>query len=205
MKTVLDNVRSYFSYFHSFSCALLVFIFSLVVCMWPASRDYEDIGTSDRQPVHGGRHENCPIKNADDHLEQPDPIKNLNELAKAQLHYFSSAAEALSASQGEIEELSVAAEGEYRSVHRLFLFVFPLLSYLGCASAASCPYHLIRPHILQGQSPSNESVYQEVEGPLRFLSSETPSPPQIQSKVILLNTLASLAFSLFFLSPFDSF
>jgi hypothetical protein len=40
----------------------------------------------------------------------------LNELAKAQLIYFSSAAEALSAVQGEIEELSVAAEGEYRQV-----------------------------------------------------------------------------------------
>jgi len=47
-------------------------------------------------------------------LENPEPIKNLNELAKAQLIYFSSAAEALSVAQGEIEELSVAAEGEYR-------------------------------------------------------------------------------------------
>ncbi|KAG6826761.1 hypothetical protein H0H87_006394 [Tephrocybe sp. NHM501043] len=47
-------------------------------------------------------------------LENPEPIKNLNELAKAQLLFFSSAAEALSTVQGEIEELSVAAEGEYR-------------------------------------------------------------------------------------------
>ncbi|KAF5348267.1 hypothetical protein D9756_010467 [Leucocoprinus leucothites] len=47
-------------------------------------------------------------------LENPEPLKDLNELAKAQLIYFSSAAEALSAVQGEIEELSVAAEGEYR-------------------------------------------------------------------------------------------
>jgi len=47
---------------------------------------------------------------------QPEPIKNLNELVKAQLIYFSTAAEALSSVQGEIEELSVAAEGEYRSV-----------------------------------------------------------------------------------------
>jgi len=47
-------------------------------------------------------------------LENPEPVKNLNELAKAQLIFFSSAAEALSAVQGEIEELSVAAEGEYR-------------------------------------------------------------------------------------------
>ncbi|KXN81054.1 Protein GVP36 [Leucoagaricus sp. SymC.cos] len=47
-------------------------------------------------------------------LENPEPLKNLNELIKAQLIYFSSAAEALSAVQGEIEELSVAAEGEYR-------------------------------------------------------------------------------------------
>lgn len=43
----------------------------------------------------------------------------MNELAKAQLIYFSSAAEALSAVQGEIEELSVAAEGEYRQVDRI--------------------------------------------------------------------------------------
>ncbi|KAJ7623221.1 BAR domain-containing family protein [Roridomyces roridus] len=47
-------------------------------------------------------------------LENPEPIKNLNELAKAQLSYFSAAAESLSGFQGEIEELSVAAEGEYR-------------------------------------------------------------------------------------------
>ncbi|KAF8808954.1 hypothetical protein BYT27DRAFT_7095923 [Phlegmacium glaucopus] len=49
-------------------------------------------------------------------LENPEPIKNLNEIAKAQLIFFSSAAEALSTVQGEIEELSVAAEGEYRCV-----------------------------------------------------------------------------------------
>ncbi|KAH7923584.1 hypothetical protein BV22DRAFT_1015151 [Leucogyrophana mollusca] len=47
-------------------------------------------------------------------LENPEPLKNLNELAKAQLLYFAAAAEALSSAQGEIEELSVAAEGEYR-------------------------------------------------------------------------------------------
>ncbi|TDL16296.1 hypothetical protein BD410DRAFT_795497 [Rickenella mellea] len=47
-------------------------------------------------------------------LENPEPIKNLNELAKAQLAYHAAAAEALSAVQGDIEELSVAAEGEYR-------------------------------------------------------------------------------------------
>jgi hypothetical protein len=58
-------------------------------------------------------------------------LKNLNELAKAQvfvqknrsrsgltpvfqLLYYAAAAEALSSAQGEIEELSVAAEGEYR-------------------------------------------------------------------------------------------
>ncbi|KAF8638123.1 hypothetical protein AX17_002422 [Amanita inopinata Kibby_2008] len=47
-------------------------------------------------------------------LENPEPIKDLNELVKAQLVFFSAAAEALSTIQGEIEELSVAAEGEYR-------------------------------------------------------------------------------------------
>ncbi|KAK7036674.1 BAR domain-containing protein [Paramarasmius palmivorus] len=65
------------------------------------------------------------VENAEDDLVQktevaitlmktPEPIKNLNELAKAQLVFFSAAAEALSGVQGEIEELSVAAEGEYR-------------------------------------------------------------------------------------------
>lgn len=47
-------------------------------------------------------------------LDNPEPLKNLNELAKAQLIFYASAAEALSTVQGEIEELSVAAEGEYR-------------------------------------------------------------------------------------------
>ncbi|KAJ7334110.1 BAR domain-containing family protein [Mycena albidolilacea] len=47
-------------------------------------------------------------------LENPEPLKQLNELTKAQLMYFSAAAESLSGLQGEIEELSVAAEGEYR-------------------------------------------------------------------------------------------
>ncbi|KAH8111663.1 BAR domain-containing family protein [Phellopilus nigrolimitatus] len=47
-------------------------------------------------------------------LENPEPLKNLNELVKAQLAYHASAAEALSTIQGDIEELSVAAEGEYR-------------------------------------------------------------------------------------------
>ncbi|TFY77839.1 hypothetical protein EWM64_g6169, partial [Hericium alpestre] len=49
-------------------------------------------------------------------LDSPEPIKNLNELIKAQLVYHAAAAESLSAVQGEIEELSVAAEGEYSSL-----------------------------------------------------------------------------------------
>ncbi|KAA1471014.1 hypothetical protein DENSPDRAFT_836961 [Dentipellis sp. KUC8613] len=47
-------------------------------------------------------------------LDNPEPLKNLNDLTKAQLSYHAAAAEALSTVQGEIEELSVAAEGEYR-------------------------------------------------------------------------------------------
>jgi hypothetical protein len=47
-------------------------------------------------------------------LENPEPLKNLNELAKSQLIFFATAAEALSSAQNDIEELSVAAEGEYR-------------------------------------------------------------------------------------------
>ncbi|KAK0190029.1 hypothetical protein F5146DRAFT_1122416 [Armillaria mellea] len=44
---------------------------------------------------------------------EPEPLKNLNELAKSQLMFYAATAEALSSVQGEIEELSVAAEGEY--------------------------------------------------------------------------------------------
>ncbi|KAG8897101.1 hypothetical protein FRB99_008455 [Tulasnella sp. 403] len=47
-------------------------------------------------------------------LENPEPLKNLNELAKAQLVYHATAAEALQAAQTELEELSIAAEGDYR-------------------------------------------------------------------------------------------
>jgi len=47
-------------------------------------------------------------------LENPEPLKNLNDLAKAQLTFHSVAAESLSLVQGEIEELNVAAEAEYR-------------------------------------------------------------------------------------------
>ncbi|OJT04230.1 Protein GVP36 [Trametes pubescens] len=47
-------------------------------------------------------------------LDNPEPLNDLNELAKAQLMFYATAAEALSTVQGEIEELSVAAEGEYR-------------------------------------------------------------------------------------------
>ncbi|KAL7411817.1 BAR domain-containing family protein [Mrakia frigida] len=48
-------------------------------------------------------------------LENPEAIANLNSLVKAQLVFHSTAAEALAAVQGEIEEASVAAEGEYRA------------------------------------------------------------------------------------------
>jgi len=47
-------------------------------------------------------------------LENPEPLKNLNELAKAQLIFHSTAAELLQTAQNELEELSIAAEGDYR-------------------------------------------------------------------------------------------
>ena len=53
-------------------------------------------------------------------LDSPEPVKHVNELVKAQLAYFAAAADALSTVQGEIEELAVAAEGEYRCVRRPF-------------------------------------------------------------------------------------
>ncbi|KAJ6568272.1 hypothetical protein DFH09DRAFT_1155099 [Mycena vulgaris] len=42
-------------------------------------------------------------------LRNPDPIRHLNELTKAQLIYFAVAAETLSNTQAELEELSLAA------------------------------------------------------------------------------------------------
>jgi len=47
-------------------------------------------------------------------LENPESLKNLNELVKAQLAFHTIAAEALQTAQTEIEELSIAAEGDYR-------------------------------------------------------------------------------------------
>ena len=54
---------------------------------------------------------------------QPEPLKDLHELAKAQLIYYATAAEALSTVQGELEELSVAAEGEYRCVRDSYVIM----------------------------------------------------------------------------------
>ncbi|KAJ7777237.1 BAR domain-containing family protein [Mycena metata] len=45
-------------------------------------------------------------------LKNPEPIKHLNELAKAQLIYFAVAAETLSNTQAELEEMSLAAAEE---------------------------------------------------------------------------------------------
>jgi len=47
-------------------------------------------------------------------LENPEPLKNLNELAKAQLEFHAAAAESLATMQGELEEYALAAEGEYK-------------------------------------------------------------------------------------------
>ncbi|ORY32297.1 BAR domain-containing family protein [Naematelia encephala] len=48
-------------------------------------------------------------------LENPEPLQNLSSLVKAQLIFFSTAAETLSGIQGEIEEAATAAETEYRA------------------------------------------------------------------------------------------
>ncbi|KAG6901764.1 hypothetical protein C0995_008106 [Termitomyces sp. Mi166 len=83
-------------------------------------------------------------------LKNPEPIKNLNELAKAQLLLFSTVVEALSTIQGEIEELTVADEGEYRMImirgpelQVLFIInTFPeLCPTLNCNPSASPPPH----------------------------------------------------------------
>ena len=44
-------------------------------------------------------------------LLQPEPLKDLNELVKAQLAYHAAAAEALNAIQGDIEELRSELSG----------------------------------------------------------------------------------------------
>lgn len=45
---------------------------------------------------------------------QPEPLQNLSNLVKAQLIYFSTAAETLSGIQGQIEEAATVAESDYR-------------------------------------------------------------------------------------------
>lgn len=47
-------------------------------------------------------------------LENPEPIKNLAALIKAQQAFHAAAADSLAAVQGELEEASVQAEAEYR-------------------------------------------------------------------------------------------
>ncbi|KIR67766.1 cytoplasmic protein [Cryptococcus bacillisporus CA1873] len=47
-------------------------------------------------------------------LENPEPLQNLSNLVKAQLIYFSTAAETLSGIQGQIEEAATVAESDYR-------------------------------------------------------------------------------------------
>ncbi|KAJ7663809.1 BAR domain-containing family protein [Mycena polygramma] len=47
-------------------------------------------------------------------LKNPEPIKHLNELAKAQLIFFAVAAETLSNTQAELEELTMAADEQNR-------------------------------------------------------------------------------------------
>ncbi|BEI83848.1 hypothetical protein CcaverHIS002_0404520 [Cutaneotrichosporon cavernicola] len=48
-------------------------------------------------------------------LENPEPLQNLSALVKAQLIYFSTAAEALSGIESQIDEAAAAAEAEYRT------------------------------------------------------------------------------------------
>ncbi|KAL7419502.1 BAR domain-containing protein [Cryptotrichosporon argae] len=47
-------------------------------------------------------------------LENPEPLQNLSSLVKAQLIFFSTAAETLSGIQTEIDDAATAAEAEYR-------------------------------------------------------------------------------------------
>ena len=47
-------------------------------------------------------------------LENPEPIKNLASLIKAQQEYYHAASEALSGVLGEVEESAVQAEADYR-------------------------------------------------------------------------------------------
>jgi hypothetical protein len=47
-------------------------------------------------------------------LDNPEPIKNLAALVKAQQAFYAEAAEALGSVQGELEEAGVQAEADYR-------------------------------------------------------------------------------------------
>ncbi|ORY85338.1 Bin/amphiphysin/Rvs domain for vesicular trafficking-domain-containing protein [Leucosporidium creatinivorum] len=48
-------------------------------------------------------------------LDNPEPIRNIAALVKAQQQFYAEAAEALASVQGEIEEASVQAEADYRN------------------------------------------------------------------------------------------
>lgn len=54
-------------------------------------------------------------------LENPEPIKNLASLIKAQQEYYHAASEALSGVLSEVEESAVQAEADYRLVTSNFL------------------------------------------------------------------------------------
>lgn len=47
-------------------------------------------------------------------LENPESISSLNNLIKSQITFYAAAADALNSIQGDLEELAVAKEGEYR-------------------------------------------------------------------------------------------
>lgn len=48
------------------------------------------------------------------YIVQPEPLQNLSNLVKAQLIYYSTAAETLSGIRSQIEEAATVAEGDYR-------------------------------------------------------------------------------------------
>lgn len=56
-------------------------------------------------------------------LENPEPIKNIHALLKAQQTFYAEASEALASVLGEVEEAGTQAEAEWRCVS---LSAFPL-------------------------------------------------------------------------------
>lgn len=107
MKAVLENVSRH-AHAQRAGCVFAP------VCHPPSREAIEGARSSAERAGTDRRSaaDNRTNKHAD---PQPEPLQNLAALVKAQLIFFSTAAESLAGIEGTIEEAATAAEGEYRT------------------------------------------------------------------------------------------